>query len=298
MIDWVVLLVLVVIWGSAFAAIRIGVETIPAAWLVTGRLITGAAFLAVWMLGERLLRGRDAPPVELPSPKALLWYGGIGVFCTALPFTFYSTAAHSVASGVLAICNGGTPFFTALLAHVFVPGERLTARKTIGVALGFAGLAALVYPEVASGAHAAAGGLLLAIVGAALYAVSNVGTRLAPTVSPAMSSFLIVASGAVAMLVMAPILAPYPAHPSLPSIAGMLYLGLLPTGFAFILYVWLIRQAGSLFTSFTTYLAPLWATALGVTFLHETFELSMALAMGLIFSGVGIAYSARRRTAT
>jgi drug/metabolite transporter (DMT)-like permease len=298
-LAWTVMLILVVIWGSAFAAIRIGVETIHPAWLVTFRLLVGAAFLLVWIGGERIVRGSKASwaaqPAEKITTKAVLWYGGIGVFFTAIPFLMYAEAGVSVSSGVLAICNGGTPFFTALLAHAFVPGEGMTVRRMGGVALGFLGLAVLVWPEVNHGTSPAFWGLMLGIFGAALYGCSNVAARMAPRLSATTSSLLIVAGGTLAMLVAAPLLAPFPANPSWGSILSGLYLGLMPTGFSFVLWVWLIRHAGSVFTSFTTYLSPLWATAIGVMFLGEGLQWSMAAALALIFAGVAVANRMPRR---
>jgi drug/metabolite transporter (DMT)-like permease len=295
-LNWVVLLLLVVIWGSAFAAIKIGVETIDPVWMVTGRMLLAALVLGVWILGEQALRRpRQRAQATTDWRSALVWYGFIGVVFTAMPFVMFAIAAKSVSSAVLAICNGGTPFFTAIMAHIVVAAEKLTVRRVVGVALGFAGLLVLVEPELQKGASAAFWGLILAIAGAALYAGSNVATRKAPVLSPAMSSFLMVLTGGVAMLVAAPLLAPFPAAPSLASISAMIFLALLPTGVGFILFVWLIRQAGSVFTSFTTYLSPLWATGVGVLFLHEPLQWSMLAAMALIFAGVAIANQAARK---
>src|SRR5690606_6232410 len=130
-------------------------------------------------------------------------------------------------------------------------------------------------------------------VGAWLYAVGNVGTRLAPKVEPALSSFLIVGSAGLAALVYALISEPFPQHAGTNSIIAMIVLGLLPTAFAMFVYVWLIQRAGPVFVSFTTYMSPLWATGLGVLFLGEHLHWSMIGALTLILAGVAVA-NARR----
>jgi drug/metabolite transporter (DMT)-like permease len=290
-LSWAVLLLLVVIWGSAFAAIKIGVETISPMWFVAGRLVTATIFLgaclaAVHVFGRRRERAAENAPLTL---AALAWYAGIGVFFTALPFTCYAIAGQSISSAAASICNGGTPFFTALLAHALVHGEKLTTRKMIGVIVGFAGLAVLVWPDFARGESASAAGLAIAIFGAALYAGSNVGTRIGPKLSPLMSSLVIVAGGAAAMLVVSLLFEPFPAAPSAASIAAMIFLALMATGLGFILWVWLIRRVGSVFVSFTTYLSPLWAAGLGVVFLGEELHPSMIGALALILVGVAVA---------
>jgi len=289
-LSWAALLLLVVIWGSTFAGIRIGVETITPAWLVAGRLLAGALFLGVWMSLARVLRKKplpekDAAPVTF---RALGWFALIGIGATMAPFVLYAHAAESVGSAVMAISNGATPFATVLMAHVFT-GDRLNRRRLAGVMLGFLGLVVLVLPEFRDGAHASLIGIALAIIGAWLYAVGNIATRLAPRIEPVLASFLIVALGAIAALIYAYLREPFPPAPSAASIVAMIILGLLPTAFAMFVYVWLIRRAGPVFVSFTTYMSPLWATALGVLFLGEALHASMIGALALILAGVAIA---------
>ena len=294
-LSWAALLLLVVIWGATFAGIRVGVETITPGWLVAGRLTSGALFLGAWILGARLLRpqARAVDAIKV-TWQAIGWFALIGIGATMIPFVFYAHAAESVGSAVMAICNGATPFATVLLAHMFT-SDKLTARSVTGVLLGFCGLVVLVLPEFGHGMGASFFGILLAIAGAWLYAVGNVGTRLAPRIDPIVSSFLIVGLGAVAALLHAVVMEPFPAAASTASITAMIVLGLLPTAFAMFVYVWLIQRAGPVFVSFTTYMSPLWATGLGVLFLGEPLQWSMVGALALILAGVAVA-NARRRT--
>ena len=80
------------------------------------------------------------------------------------------------------------------------------------------------------------------------------------------------------------------------SATAVVLLGLLPTAFAMALYVWLIQRSGAVFVSFTTYLSPLWATFLGVTFLSEPLHWSMIGALALILAGVAVANRLPRRS--
>lgn len=294
-LSWAALMLLVVIWGSTFAGIRVGVETITPGWLVAGRLTGGTVFLGAWIFGSRLLRPQaraaDAPKL---SWRAIGWFALIGIGATMVPFVFYAHAAESVGSAVMAICNGATPFATVLLAHMFT-GDRLTGPRVAGVMLGFFGLVVLVLPEFGHGMGASLIGILLAIAGAWLYAVGNVGTRLAPRVDPVVSSFMIVGFGAIAALLHALVMEPFPMAASAASITAMIVLGLLPTAFAMFVYVWLIQRAGPVFVSFTTYMSPLWATGLGVLFLGEPLQWSMIGALTLILFGVAVANRPVRR---
>lgn len=293
-LNWAALLLLVAIWGSTFAGMRIGVETITPAWLAAGRLVFGTLFLGAWLILERVVTGKARVQGEPVSLRAFGWFSLVGIAGTAIPFALYAHAATTVGSAVMSICNGGTPFATVLLAHVLT-SEKLTARRVMGVAMGFAGLVVLVLPEFGDGGGGSLVGILMAIVGAWLYAVGNVGARLAPHVEPGLSSFIIVGVASVFALAVALLSEPFPVQPSLASIVAMIMLGLAPTAFAMVVYVWLIRRAGPVFVSFTTYLSPLWATALGVLFLGESLQFAMVGALALILAGVAVA-SARLRT--
>ncbi len=289
-LNWIILLVLVVVWGSTFAGIRIAVETIHPLWTVAGRMGSATVFLLLFLLVSnattRKPRGDATAPV---TPHAIFAYSLIGVVFTALPFVLYAIAAQTTGSAVMAICNGATPFATTVAAH-FLVKDRLTARRIAGVMAGFLGLAVLVWPEAQKGiANSSLFGIILAIAGAALYAGGNVGTRMSPRLSPLMSSLILVGAGAVAATIAAVLLAPWPEAASLRSITAMLMIGLFPTAIAMILYVWLIQRTGAVFVSFTTYLSPLWATGLGVLFLDEPLHWSMIGALALILAGVAVA---------
>jgi drug/metabolite transporter (DMT)-like permease len=289
-LNWTILLILVVTWGSTFAGIRMAVETIHPLWTVAGRMVSATAFLAIFLAVSTAMNGRPRGDArDKVTVRAVLAYSVIGICFTATPFVLYAIAAQTTGSAVMAICNGGTPFATAIAAHVLLK-DRLTARRVAGVMMGFLGLAVLVWPEAQKGfGDSSLFGIILAIVGAALYAGGNVGTRMSPKLSPLMSSLIIIGAGAVAATASAVLLAPFPEGASIKSMVAVVLLGLFPTAIAMILYVWLIQRSGAMFVSFTTYLSPLWATMLGVTFLNEPLHWSMVGALALILAGVAVA---------
>jgi drug/metabolite transporter (DMT)-like permease len=289
-LNWAILLVLVIVWGSTFAGIRMAVETIHPLWTVAGRMVSATIFLAFFLLISKTMSGKPRGDVqEEITPRAIFAYSFIGILFTATPFVLYSIAAQTTGSAVMAICNGGTPFVTTLAAH-FLVKDRLTARRIAGVLMGFLGLAVLVWPEAQKGfGNSSLFGIILAIVGAALYAGGNVGTRMSPKLSPLMSSLILVGAGAAAATLAAFFLAPWPQEASVKSIIAVLMIGLFPTAIAMILYVWLIQRTGAVFVSFTTSLSPLWATGLGVIFLNEPLHWSMIGALALILAGVAVA---------
>lgn len=284
-LDWTVLVALVVVWGSAFAGLKIAVQGLHPAWVASMRL--GVAALALFVLMH--LRGERAPRLR-PRPEPI-WaaYGAIGVFGLGAPFLLFAWAATELPSAVLAICNGVSPVFTALFAHAFLTGERLNARKALGVGLGLIGFVALVAPELDRGRDLALAAELGALGGAALYAVANVVTKRAPPAPAVSAAFVMCLAGALATGLAALAWAGPPPLPNARTALVVAALGLLPTAMGTIGYIWLIRRRGALFTSFSTYLSPVWAVLIGVALMGERPGPTEYLALALILAGVGVA---------
>lgn len=280
--DWLVLAALVIVWGSAFAALKIAVAHIHPLWNTVFRIWIGVATLAVVMALQR----QALPPLRDPAWRVYAITGFVGM---SAPFALFAYAAERIPSAVNSMCNGASPIFTAVLAHLFLAGGQLTGRKAAGVALGFAGLAVLVAPKLAGGVTLEATGLATAIFGAALYSFANVLIKRSPAVTPTVGALMMCLWAGIFAVPTALALAPAPAWPPAPSLLAVTGLGVFPTALASIGYVYLIQRRGPLFMSMAIYLAPLWATLLGVVFLAERPGWPAFVALGLILAGVGLA---------
>jgi drug/metabolite transporter (DMT)-like permease len=287
--DWLVLAVLVAIWGSGFAFLKVATQHIDPLWTSAIRTGVATATLAAAML----LQGQRPPPLRHPAWRAYLFLGAVGM---AIPLGFFAFASQRTPSAVVAICNGASPIFTGLLAHMFLAGDRLTMRKTLGIAIGFAGLTTLVAPRLAGGASVEALALAAALFGAFLYAISNVATRTAPHVTPTVGAFLMCAWAFVTAVILALV---FEAPPQLPipamSLAAVLVLGAVSTGLSNIGYVFLVQRRGPLFMSMAIYIAPCIATALGMAALGERPGWPAFAALAMILTGVALATMSPRR---
>ncbi|MGE5500386.1 MAG: DMT family transporter [Ignavibacteriales bacterium] len=285
-LDWLVLAGLVIAWGSAFGALKIAVHEIPPVWNTVARLWIASATLAVICAIQR----ERLPPLRDPVWR---YYGFNGLIGMAAPFFLFAFAAEGLPSAVNAICNGASPIFTAVLAHVVLSHERLGARRFLGVAVGFAGLLVLVAPRMAQGASVESLALACALTGAFMYAVSNVVTRKAPAISSSVGALIMCLSGAAIATAAAPFVEPPPDNlPHLPALMAVTGLGLFTTAIAGVGYVFLIKRQGPVFMSMAIYLAPLWATAVGVALLGERPGWPAYAALALILSGVALATAA------
>ncbi|MDB5439200.1 MAG: hypothetical protein JWM33_1627 [Caulobacteraceae bacterium] len=287
--DWIVLATLVIVWGSAFAGLKIAVAHIHPLWNTAFRIWIGVATLAVVIVLER----RVLPPFTDPAWR---FYAVTGLIGMSVPFAMFAYAAQHIPSAVNSMCNGASPIFTAALAHVFVAGDRLTFRKAAGVGLGFLGLVVLVAPKLSGGMSLEAMGLITALAGAALYSFANVLIKRSPTVAPSVGALMMCLWGGVFAIPTALVLAPPPTMPPLDSLLAVTALGVFVTALASIGYVHLIQRRGPLVMSMAIYVAPLWAVLLGVVLMGERPGLSAFLALGLILGGVALASLERKPT--
>ncbi|HEX7887596.1 MAG TPA: DMT family transporter [Phenylobacterium sp.] len=280
--DWLILAVLVAIWGSGFAALKIATAHIGPVWNSATRIAIAVVTLGVVLAVQR----QRLPPLSHPAWRA---YAVIGFLGMAFPFVLFAFASQRLPSAIVAICNGASPILTGLLAHLFIEGDRLTPRKTAGVGLGFAGLVTLVAPRLAHGVTVETLALAAALFGALLYAISNIVVRRAPTVSSTAGALMIclwslVFTGAGAATLESP-----PPWPPLSSLLAVTALGVFSTGLATVGYVFLVQRRGPLFMSMSIYLAPCWATVLGMALLGERPGWPAFTALALVLAGVALA---------
>lgn len=289
-IDWVVLGFLVIIWGSAFAGLKIAVGGMHPFWVSAIRL--WVATITLWIISA--MRGEQLPPLSFDRESPWPAYAMLGLVGFALPFFMFSTAAIQLPSAVNAICNGGSPVFTVVLAHAFLQDEKLTPRRALGVGMGFLGLLTLVWPTLSAGAALEAGALCLAIGAAGFYAASNIMARKAPQVGSLAGGLMMCLTGAIIATVGALVLAGPPAPPPIWPLTATVVLGVFSSGIGTVGWVWLIQRRGAVFTSMTVYLLPLWAMVIGMGLMHERPHWSAFAALALILLGVGLTTAPKR----
>src|SRR3954471_5348767 len=161
------LLALALIWGASFLFIKVGLRDFSPIVLAWGRLVIGAALLAVVLLAQEGARGAWAA-VRIGGIEVLL----LGLVQNAVPFALIPWGETHVDSGVAAIANASVPIFVALLALRFARGERSTGLRLAGVWLGIVGVAVLagIHPQ---GGWLGAAGTLAVVVASLLYAVGG-----------------------------------------------------------------------------------------------------------------------------
>ena len=268
-----------VLWASAFVAIRhLGHDFSPGA-LSLGRLLVGAACLSVIALRGGVPRPGRGDLVAI-AVIGVLWFG---VYNVAL-----NAGERSVDAGTAAMLIQVSPVLIALLAAVFLD-ERFTVYLALGLALAFGGVALIAF-STSPGGNSDVVGVLLCLLSALVYAISLVlQKRVVSRMKAVHVTWLACTIGAVACLPFAGQLVGEAADAPAGSLWWLAYLGVFPTAIAFTTYAFALQHMSASSLGVTTYLVPPITILLGLVFLGEV-PPTMAYAGGaLALVGVAVA---------
>ena len=291
--DWLVFIILGILWGSSFLWIKIAIQEISPLLLVTLRLsfaiitLTIVAIIArpLWPQGKRLW-------------LALVLFGLIN---TAIPYFLISWGEQYIDSAVAAILNSSTPLFAMVIAHIFLDDDRITLPRLTGLLIGFVGIVIIVSRDLGQNESGMQYTTLLLLGQAAvllasfLYAGSAVfAKRNLEGLSPVVQGLVPIVGASTFLWLLVPIVEDPLSLPELPiTWIAIAWLGLLGTGFAFILYFYLIHSVGPTRTTLVTYIFPLVGLVLGVIVLGEKLDLRLVVGAGLIIISVAVVNQSR-----
>lgn len=290
--SWLSILTLGFVWGASFLFIELALTGMPPFWLAASRIVLASLVTtAVW----RMRGGRFYLTDAKARPALLFW---VAAMSSALPFMAISWGQQFVTSGFAGVSMAAVALIVLPLAHVLIPGERMTVRRTAGFLIGFGGVTVLIGPEAfrSSGVRGEVLGQLACLAGAACYAVSSVIMRRIPPVDPIGLSAVTLWIAAALVVVLALATEGLPGIPGRQVLWVIVVLGLVQTAAANLLRIVVIRSAGPTFMSLTNYMVPVWSVVLGVLILGERLEPTLFTAMALILTGVGLSqWGALRR---
>jgi drug/metabolite transporter (DMT)-like permease len=291
------LFILAALWGGSFLFIRVGVIDLGIAPLMALRVAIGAAFLLLMLV----LRGtaRDA----LSTMRARAWpLLVVGVLNSAAPFCLFAYAELTLSAGVTSVINATTPLWGALVAFFWLD-DRLTRMRVAGLAIGFAGVLALVWDQMFAHDASVASVSPLATALAALAALAATlcyGIAASYTKKHLMGvDSLTVAAGTMsaATIVVLPFaLVFWPTGTvSMTAWGAVLGLGVACTGVAYMLFFHLIAVAGPARAITVTFVIPIFGILWGALFLAERVSLGMAAACAIVLAGTALATGVVKR---
>ena len=279
--NWILLILLGAIWGSAFMFIKISADDFGPILLVNLRLLlAGALFLPF------LLRKKYLAYFKSHFPGIFI----LAIFSNAFPFTMFSYASLGATSNMLGILNGTTAFMTMAVAYFWLK-ESISLKQMFGIILGFLGILVLVNPANGSATLGASG---FALVGALSYSFSGVYIQKYQLNA---NKFVLIGW---AMLFGGLLLTPLSFFnlpdqiPDNNAIAALMWLGIVSTGIAYLGYIRLIEQIGAVRTSTVTYLLPVFSIIWGSIFLQE--KITWIIFGGFIFVMIGMYFANNKNT--
>lgn len=279
--DWSGVITLGLIWGATFMVVAMALEGYGPVTVATARTSLGALTLLAMMAAT----GR-----KLPAWDRTLWSAivVIGLLSTALPFLLLSWGQQYVPSAFAGLSMAAIPLMVLPLAHFF-SDEPLNARRFVGVVLGFSGALVLIGPGLARIGQGAEPLAQLACISAALcYSVASISTRRCPPIDPLTLSALSLLIGAIVLLPIMITVEGIPRWEGTGPGLAILVLGLVPTAFATLLRVSIIRSAGSVFLTLVNYQVPIWSMVFGAWILSEALPLRFYIALVMILTGLAI----------
>ncbi|MCC7363470.1 MAG: DMT family transporter [Dehalococcoidia bacterium] len=277
------LLLTACIWGGSFLYIRVlvdaGVEPIGVAAIRT--TIGGLSLLPfAWMARDRFPR----------QPRTLAVLGVLSLTNFAVPWTLVAVSEEHINSSVASIVNSAMPFWTAIFAVILTRADKLAGAQVAGLTLGFLGVAALLGSDITDVGGSSMTGIVLMLAATAFAGVSSVAIRRwMSQVHPLPLAFGQIA-GASALLLPAALLsgAYTGAEAGAAEVGSALALGGLGSGFAIVIFMWLISSAGPVRAAVVTYIIPPIGVFLGWAVLDEPIGWNLVAGLALIAAGVAL----------
>lgn len=274
-------ILLAAIWGASFLLTKWGAADFGPFLTAFLRVLFASLFLLP------LLAWRGQMQALKNNLKPILF---VGMLNSGIPFALYAFAVLHVSTGLTSILNATVPLWGALVAWLWLKDKPASSRLA-GLAIGFAGVAALSWDKASFKTGAAWAGLavLACLLATLFYGIAASYTKKYLTgVSPLAS-----ATGSqlgASLLLAVPGLATLPDQmPPLRSWLAVVLLALVCTAVAYVLYFRLIERAGPARAISVTFLIPVFGVAYGAVLLSETISLSMIVCGAIIVLGTALA---------
>ncbi|MFN3628780.1 MAG: EamA family transporter [Casimicrobiaceae bacterium] len=269
------LLLLGALWGAAFMFLRVAAPEFGVFALAGARVgLAGVLMLAIVLATARTLHWR----------ARWMRYVLVGGVNTALPFLLYGFAALHIPAGYSAIANATVPVWSALIAWRLYH-QQLGASVWLGIAVAFVGVYVLVGLQPVAVTALSVLGMVAALAGAALYAVSGylISRHFAGGDGVAGATGMVL--GAFVWLALPALIGAPPTRPSANAWAAVALLAIFCTAIGYILFFGLIRDYGPQRAATVAFLFPAFAALWGFLVLGEPITANMVLGMVMVFFG-------------
>ena len=276
--DYILLIVLALIWSSAFFNIKIATYSFGPVTIAFLRIFFGAIPVVALCLYKKI-------KIEAFS-KDWQWFALIGMVNLVIPFFLIAYGVQKVQSNLAAILMASTPLSATVLAHFFTSNEKINLTKTFGVLLGFSGIVFLFSDNILINENNFFSALII-FFASTFYVIGGLLTlKISNKKNENVTASILI----WATLFLIPITVfteqPWNLNPSMESIISVIYLGVVATGVAWLLRFRILINNGLVFQAQVAYLIPIFGIILSYIFLKEIITPKVLVAVVAIIIGI------------
>ena len=276
--DYLLLILLALIWASAFFNIKIATYSYGPVTIAFLRVFFGAIPVLLLCYYKNI-------KIEAFS-KDWHWFAMIGFINLVAPFYLIAYGVQSVQSNLAAILMSTTPLSSTVLGHFYTTNEKFNFIKTFGILIGFSGILYLFSDNLLIDENNFISALLI-ILGSTCYVIGGVLTlKISKKKNENVTGSILIWATIILIPLVSFIEQPWNLTPRLDSTISVIYLGLVSTGIAWLLRFRILVNNGLIFQSQVSYLIPIFGTILSYIFLKEL--ITTKVLISLIAVSVGI----------
>ncbi len=279
-LDYFVLILLALIWASAFFNIKIATYSYGPLTIAFLRIFLGAIPVILLCYIKKI-------KIEAFS-KDWYWFASIGVINLVIPFFLIAFGVKNIQSNLAAILMASTPLSATVLAHFFTKNEKINLVKSLGVLLGFSGIIFLFSDNILINKNNFISALLI-LCGSTFYVVGGLLTlKISNKKNENVTASILIWGSIVLLPISFFIEQPWNLSPRLDSSISLLYLGIFSTGIAWLLRFYILKHNGLVFQSQVAYLIPIFGVILGFLILGELITPKVIISLLAVIIGIYI----------
>jgi drug/metabolite transporter (DMT)-like permease len=275
--------IICLIWGSSWAAVQIGIESIPPLFSLGIRFTIASIILGIIVLTK-----------HLDVPMTRKFWSLVFIMCLTsftVPFVLIYWAQLKVSSGLASVLFATYPFWVAIVSHFILKNEKITFVRIIGVVIGFLGVTFIFNNGFYGVSSRVLFGMAAIILGSIIQAFGLVYLRrLGSDAHPVTLNFCSMLISALPLFAASLV---FEDHSNIifnaSSIVSILYLSIFCTVITFVIYFWLVKHVEAVILSLSAFITPVIAVVIGVVFMNEKISDDVYIGTTLVLVGVAFA---------
>ena len=278
LLDYLLLILLALIWASAFFNIKIATYSFGPVTIAFLRVFFGAIPVLLLCYFKNI-------KIEAFS-KDWHWFAMIGFINLVAPFFLIAYGVKSVQSNLAAILMSTTPLSSTVLGHFYTKNEKFNFIKTFGILIGFSGILYLFSDNLLIDENNFLSALLI-LLGSTCYVIGGVLTlKISKKKNENVTGSILIWAVIILIPLVSFIEQPWNINPRLDSTISVIYLGLVSTGIAWLLRFRILVNNGLIFQSQVSYLIPIFGTILSYIFLKELITTKVLISLLAVVIGI------------